>query len=172
MSQGFVFEETDHGSKKRAKRGIVKARKYNRRFKDYITRYWWKVWQDARNNLIIMNAYDTGTLYNTVRISFGTGGVDVSGISGAGIVGGPTFEITAGPDRIEVTGMIRAGGMLINPKTGQICNYAESVHDGTGKNVKKGPRPFLTDAIAQNEGYLQSILGKFADRLCKKFCED
>ena len=165
MSKGFELIETDYGTKKKAKKGLGKARKYNERFKDAIMRYWWRVWLTARNNIIAMDAYDTGTLFKTVRIEFGKGGVGSR-------MGGPTFEVTAGPDRIEVTGLIRAGGMLINPKTGRICNYAESVHDGTGKNIKKGPRPFLTQAVAQNELFLQRILSKFADELCKKVVSD
>jgi len=154
-TKGFTFTKTDEGTEKKTRRAMKRVVKYNKdEFEKAIMRYWWKVWQDARRLCMEYGAYDTGTLYDTIRIEWNPAGV-----------GGPTYEVAVGPDRVEVIGMIRAGGMLINPKTGKIVNYAESVHEGTGKNLAKGPRPFLTDAILMNESFLDQIINKYLNKL-------
>lgn len=156
-TKGFEFTKTDSGTERKAREGLERGIKYNKeKFEQAIMRYWWKVWQDARRLCIEYGIFDTGTLYNTIRIEWNTP---------MGFGGGPTYEVAFGPDRVEVTGMIRAGGMLINPKTGRIVNYAESVHEGTGKNLAKGPRRFLVDAILMNEGFLEQILRKYTKGL-------
>lgn len=111
---------------------------------------WWRRVRDLAKSLCReMGAYDTGTLYNTIRIIYAP-------VTPIGY--GAFYEITAGPMSIDVDRMLVAGGLLINPKTGRICDYAESVHDGTGMNYRKGPREFLTIALEIMEPELMTIM--------------
>lgn len=129
---------------------------------------WWRRVRDLAKALCReMGAYDTGSLYNTIRIIYSPS------IGGGTFRGGaPTFEITGGPVGITVDRMITAGGLLINPKTGRIVNYAESVHDGTGQNYRKGPRPFLSMALEIMEPELMRIMDGMMRRQEKEWDRD
>jgi hypothetical protein len=118
-------------------------------FSQAIDLWWNKVLMRAKQLCIEMGAFDTGTLHDTIRIV-------------AEAPSGRFFEVMAGPQGvISVDRMIVAGGMLINPKTGNICNYAESVHEGSGKNANIGPRPFLELAVIEYEPELERIMSQF-----------
>ena len=96
-----------------------------------------------------IRGYIGGTLARTIRIvtQAPTGGF---------------FEVTKDPlsDKVGVTALITAGGWLINPNTGRICDYAQAVHDGT---FKMAGRPFLTMAIEQSEPDYQMMVKKIGD---------
>jgi len=158
MSEGLVVTESDEGTKEKLKQTIKKDKKeIAESFEQAMENWWEKVWETARNLCIEYGAIDTWTLWNSIRIE------DVLGAVGGTYMGGPAYEVMAGPEvQAEITKMIVAGGGgFINPKTGKECNYAESVHEGTGKNIEQGPRPFLSDAINQNMAELDAIIAKF-----------
>jgi len=150
----FRITEEDYGSKKRALYAVVKAKPNKRNFDKYINDYLKKVRDDAKRVITGMGAVDTGTLRRSIRITRTS-------------PKGKYFEVAVRPDDIHVTKFIVAGGRgWINPKTRHSVNYAASVHDGTGKNLKKGPRPFLTTAVDMNEAYLNGIVDAYLnDRL-------
>lgn len=107
------------------------------------------------NNVILHNCpKDTGTLATTIRIvtQAPTGGF---------------FEVVKNPleNTIGVTALITAGGWLVNPRTGFICDYAAAVHDGhltRGGGYYAGV-PFLTMAIDASEAEYQQMVKKIFD---------
>lgn len=155
MSQGFfMITETDYGSKAKVKKkigGIPIG--IDAELREKMAMWWEKVKEHAKQLCLMYGAFDTFTLYDSIRIE------DVS-IS----VGGPPYYevfIETPVHKELINSRIVVGGPdFINPKTGRPCNYAESVHDGTGKNINKGPRPFLTDAINANINELYAIVNK------------
>ena len=158
-SKGFQFTETDSGTKEKAKRALGRThRDLGKKFREAAESYWWKVWETARQLCIEFGAFDTGTLYESIRLIWQYepyGGLYEVGVSSAGV---------------NMYAMIKVGGMeYINPKTGRVCNYAQAVHDGT---QYMAARPFLTDAIAICEGYLQAVLQGSVDEALTGFERD
>lgn len=140
--------ESDRGSKQRAiSAGARVARRgaevYQREFLHWLS----KVVMLAKRYCPV----DTGTLAKTIRI----------------VTKAPTgvyFEVIRDPlqNKIDVTALITAGGWLVNPKTGRICDYAEAVHDG---HVTRGGGyyfgvPFMTMAIDQCTPELDRLTAK------------
>ena len=158
-SKGFIFTETDSGTKEKAKLALGRThRDLGRKFREAAESYWWKVWETARQLCIEYGAVDTWTLYESIRLVWQYepyGGLYEVGVSSAGV---------------NMYAMIKVGGMeYINPRTGRPVNYAQAVHDGTRYMVA---RPFLTDAIAMNEGYLQAVLQGNVDEALTAFERD
>lgn len=123
---------------------------------------WWKRVRDRAKELCADRAYDTGTLYNTIRIVYAP-------VTEIGF--GAFYEITATATSITVDRMLVAGGMLINPKTGRLCDYAEIVHDGYPPD-KRAPTYFLTDAIDEMEPELIEIMEKFMTEIENEWKHD
>lgn len=157
MPQGIVFTEKDFGTKRKAREACKRVvKKLDRKFKEAARAYWMKVWMDARMLCRTM-AYDTGTLYSSIRL-----------IWMVGYQGGPeqpfageVFDVAVSSEGVDMVAMIKAGGEgYINPKTGWYVDYAQAVHDGTRYMIA---RPFLTMAIDMNEAYLSEILQRNTD---------
>jgi len=129
-------------------------------FETAIDEWWQKVLEEAKY-LCAMMAYDTGTLHDTIRI--------VKGEPGIGF-----FEITAGPAGVTVDRMLMAGGLLINPKSGRICDYASAVHEGyhTRSGTFIPGKPFLTMALDEMEPELMMIMNKFMDKQLTTWARD
>jgi len=156
MPEGFEMTEDDGGTKEKVGKIIKQDRQaVAENFEQAMDVWWMNVKATAERLCIEYKCVDTWTLFNSIRIEF-----IGAGPHGAYAVTGEVY----GP--IEITRLIVAGGgVYINPKTGRVCDYAESVHDGTGKNIAKGPRPFLTDAIEVERPELRRILTRFFDKI-------
>lgn len=160
MPRGFVFTETDFGTKRKAKVALARThRELDSEFRLAAREYWWRVWETART----LCPVDTGALMNSIRliwmVGYG-GGPEVP-------FAGEVFEVAISSQGIEMTAMIKAGGEgWINPKTGWYVDYAQAVHDGTRYMAA---RPFLTEAIAMNEAYLQQVLARHVDKALSAF---
>jgi len=50
---------------------------------------------------------------------------------------------------------VTAGGYVVNPKTGQVVNYAAHVEYGTRRIA---PQPYMNPALEMNRSFLQSVL--------------
>lgn len=152
MSGGFIqFTETDFGSKGRAKRATEEFPKgITREGKWRLEAWWFQVLQTAR----ALCPVDTGTLMSTIRI-------EMKGTSETG-----SYEISFVPKSDMLNSEIVAGGMLINPKTGRMCDYAQAVHDGhftrSGKWVPE--QPFLRMAVNLHIHELDKILLECVDK--------
>ena len=157
MSQQYIeFNETDFGSKSRAEKATGRVPSEITAQTKWRVRVWWEnVLETARILCIQYGCIDTWTLYGSIRIE------DVGVITG----GPPLYEVAIGPHVELINSQIVAGGLqFINPKTGNPCNYAESVHEGTGRNLAKGPRRFLADAVDIHMTELLEIINKGIDR--------
>ena len=98
--------------------------------------------------------YIGGTLRDTIRIVYEA-------------PQGSFFEVVRSPETISVDRMITAGGILINPNTGNICDYAQAVHEGhitSGGGFVSG-RPFLDIAIDRMMPELDRIMSNFTREL-------
>ncbi len=153
----FELQETDMGSKGRAKSAAE-------RFPDAISadakwriRVWWqKVKETAR----ALCPVDYGILQATVRIE------EASPFELGQAVGMENFEVQVVPEKHKlIQHKIIAGGMLMHPKTGRIVDYAAAVHDGhftvSGRWIP--PNPFITTAINIHIGELYRILDQSVD---------
>ena len=150
-----VVNETDSGTKDSTIRALAKTqRELSTEFKQAMKNYWRKVYDLARQ-LCFEMAYDTGTLYRSIRLVWDAGGSF-----------GP-YEVVVGSESENITALIRVGGgMFINPKSGRIVDYAAAVHDGTRYMAE---RPFLRYAIELCESYRLSILQRNIDKALSKF---
>jgi len=148
-----AFSESDKGSKRKTigayeRVGVEGAKIYQRGMLQWLS----KVVMLAKKYCPI----DTGTLARTIRI--------VTQAPSGGF-----YEVTRDPlkNRISVTALITAGGWLINPKTGSICDYAQIVHDGGPTSRGAGYRmgtPFLTMAIDEAEPELQYHINRIGNK--------
>lgn len=159
MTRGFEFTETDSGTKEKTKVALARTYKeLDKEFADAMRNYWWKVWNDARRLCLEYGAFDTGALYESIRLLWMVEPY------------GGLFEVGVSSKGVELTAMIKVGGMeYINPRTGKPVNYAQAVHDGTRYMAA---RPFLMDAIMLNESYLQSLLEKNLNKAISGFERD
>ena len=164
--RGFIFTETDSGTKAQCKQALKKtSRELSLEFRQAAREYWWRVWLTARQ-LCMEMAYDTGTLMNSIRLVWmvGYGGGPEAPFSGE------VFDIAISSEGLGMTAMIKVGGEgFINPKTGWYVDYAQAVHDGTRYMEA---RPFLTLAITMNEAYLQHVLERHVDKALSAFERD
>ena len=167
MGIGFTFVESDGGSKAKARRAYQRTSlQLEREFMKAAKTYWEKVYETAKQ-LCFEYVYSgpesphykrTGTLYDSIRL-----------IWEAEPYGG-LYEVAISSQGVEMVAMIKVGGgEFINPTTGKICDYAQAVHDGT-RYMRE--RPFLTDAIALNEGFLQTILEQHVNKALSAFERD
>jgi len=139
--------ETDFGSKGRAKTATERlAPEMSKEMKWRLRGWWERVKETAR----ALCPVDTGTLRMTIRI-------EPKGVS---IGGAPTFMVVASPEHELINSQIVAGGLLVNPKTGRIVDYAQAVHDGTMRMMS---RPFITDAVNLHINELNKILNDGID---------
>mgnify|MGYP001067993433 CR=1 FL=1 len=151
IAGGFMrFTENDSGSKYRAKKATDDlAPEITKQLKWRLKAWWWNVLQEAKG-LCMAWAFDTGTLWRSIRIEKKTSSL---------AMGAPTWMVILSPKNKLIDSMIVAGGAeYVNPKTHNGCNYAESVHDGTGRNLSKGERPFLRVAIELHMNELDHII--------------
>lgn len=146
--------ETDYGSKGRAKTAteqfpieVTKEAKWR------LKAWWYTVKETAR----ALCPVDTGTLQSTIRIQ--ERGRPPEGY----------YEVVYAPKNELINSQIIAGGLMVNPKTGRICDYALAVHDGhftrSGKFIPE--QPFLRMAIQLHIKELDKILAdsvKMAER--------
>jgi len=158
MSDGFIeITETDFGSKGRAKKACDELPiEISKECKKDLEMWWETVLETAKRLCIEFGAFDTFTLYNSIRIE----DINIE-------IGGYYEKVAWAHDLINKR-IVAGGPDFINPKTGKPCDYAISVHDGTGKNLKKGPRPFLTLAIQMHWAELDMIINKAIDRSIQK----
>lgn len=144
--------ESDFGSKGRAKTATGRLGPEISKETKWRLRAWWeRVKETAKSLCVGYGAFDTGSLYRTIRI-------ERKAIS---IGGAPTFMVTVSPEHELINSQIVAGGMLINPKTGRIVDYAAAVHDGS---MKMPARPFLQDAVNIHINELNKILNDGIDK--------
>jgi len=155
------IRESDDGTKqaladalKMLQEGIGEGKEIRKELGDV----WKKIRDDAKALCRIM-AYDTGTLWSTIRISSIPTGTMLGGFSKIKAI--TIFE-----------GTIIAGDITkINPKSNKPCDYAMWVHDGhrdkSGKMVP--PKPFLTESIAKNEDELNKAIDRALKKLGKRY---
>jgi hypothetical protein len=151
-NDGFlVLDETDLGSKARARMACDELPNSIARETRWRLRLWWyQVLETAK----ALCPVDTGTLWLTIRVEEGT-------------PDSPNFEmIVALPQDTLINMSIVAGGLLINPKTGRICDYAQAVHEG--HFIRSGnwipPRPFLSDAMNMHQDELYRIIDRSMEK--------
>jgi len=154
MSNQFIdIIETDYGSKARAIKATKKFSKELTAKARWRLVYWWEeVLATAR----ALCPVKTGTLQTTGRIE------EIDPSIGGYFEVGMTLE-----DTNMISKMIVFGGMLINPDTGRLCDYAQAVHDGhftrSGRWIP--PNPFIEMAIQIHMQELDVILGKSIDEV-------
>lgn len=148
---GIAIIETDSGTKKKIVKASEKFQlKVTEEIKDKIEDWKMAVYCDAVEKCPKV----TGTLAATIRW-------EPSGYIGGG---GEKVVMPLGGEEGETLfdEVLVAGGLLVNPRTGIICNYAEWVHDGVATPyrgaMKRAPQPFLTDALYSNMDALINIL--------------
>ena len=154
MSNQFIeITETDYGSKGRAieaTKKFPKALTASARWK----LVWW--WEEVLATAQALCPVKTGTLMATGRIE------ETDPSIGGYFEVGMTLE-----DTNIISKMIVFGGMLVNPETGRICDYAQAVHDGhftrSGRWIP--PNPFIEMAIQIHMQELDTILGKSIDEV-------
>ena len=152
MSHSFIeFVETDYGSKARAKEATKKLpREITAQARWRLVVWWEQVLATAR----ALCPVKSGTLQATGRIE------ETDPSIGASFEVGMTLE-----DTNMISKMIVFGGLLINPDTGRICDYAQAVHDGhftrSGRWIP--PNPFIEMAIQIHLQELDTILGNAID---------
>ena len=107
---------------------------------------------------------DTGTLRRTIRLEDEPKG-------GGGLGGKIHGEVER---RAGFGKRITAGGMLINPKTGRICDYATFVHDGhyTVKGNFVPARPFLDEALRDADQFLIKCADKYLKKIGQRWERD
>lgn len=156
---GFMqFTESDSGSKDRAK-------KRAKRFSEQLTvegrwrlkAWWYEVWMTARMYCLAW-AFDTGTLFSTIRIE-----------ESRSMPEGYPYEVAFSSQNEMVNSMIIAGGYAINPKSGRIVDYAQFVHDGhfTVGGRWMPPKPFLRQAIEDHRAELDMILKNCIEKVAE-----
>lgn len=149
---GFMqFTETDFGSKGRAKKATERFPKRLTAEGKWRLKAWWLKVLGTAQMLCLAWAFDTGTLYSTIRIE-----------ENRPMPEGFPFEVAYASQNQMINSMIMAGGMAINPKTGRIVDYAQAVHDGHfttgGRWIPE--RPFLREAVNMHSTELDAILNK------------
>lgn len=159
MSKAFTFTETDSGTKQTCITALRRtARKLDKNFIEMAHKYWMAVYETAKRLCLEMGAFDTGTLYNSIRLLW------VYEPSGG------MFEVAVSSAGVDMVAMIKVGGgTFINPKTGRVCDYAQAVHDGTRYMAE---RPFLTMAIFECEHILQVLQRQSVDSALTEFVRD
>lgn len=155
MSQDgfFMINETDMGSKARAKKACDELPASITKETRWQLRAWWeRVLATAR----LLCPIDTGTLMSTIRIQERM----------AAMTEGYPFEVVYTPKNEIISSEIVAGGLMVNPKTGRICDYAQAVHDGhftrSGRWIP--PQPFIQDAINIHINELEHIINRALDK--------
>lgn len=153
MSEQFIsITETDNGSKGRA---ITAADRFPEELSveaKWKIRVWWEKVLDTARALCPV---DTGTLQTTIRIE----DIDMDF--------GSYFEKTFSPQHELINSQIVAGGLLVNPKTGRVCDYAQAVHDGhfTRSGRWMPPVAFIEMAIQIHSPELDYIMSKALDKV-------
>lgn len=159
MTTGFIFTETDSGTKEACIRALGRTK--TALAKNFIAgakEYWWAVYNAAKRLCLEMGVYDSGTLYDSIRLIWEyepSGGL---------------FEVAVSSEGVDMVAMIKVGGgTYINPNTGRVVDYAQAVHDGTRHMTG---RPFLTFAIAECEPILQSTMQRDINLALSRFGRD
>jgi len=111
-------------------------------------------WEKVKETAKALCPIDTGTLMMTIRIE------------PAGVTIGFYYEKVMGPEHELINSQIVAGGIMVNPKTGRIVDYAQAVHDGhftrSGRYIPENP--FIRDAVNIHINELYQILGDSVDK--------
>lgn len=156
-----AIKEDDAGTKKsledalkRLQRGIEEGKE----IRDELDTVWKKIRDDAKSFCRAM-AYDTGTLWGTIRISSVPSGMMLGGFS--------KIKSIMIFDKAIIAGDITK----INPKSKKPCDYAMWVHDGHRDKLGKmvPPKPFLTEALAKNETELNKAIDRALKKLGKNY---
>jgi len=147
---GFIrFTETDYGSKRRAKKATEEYSKRLTMEGKWRLKAWWYEVLGTAQMLCLAYAFDTGTLWESIRIE-----------EGRPMPEGYPYEVAFASQNEMINSMIIAGGIGINPKTGRVCDYAQAVHDGhfsrSGAWIPE--KPFLREAIERHMAELDKIL--------------
>jgi len=152
----FQFTETDFGSKGRAKIACQELpKKITQEARWRMRAVWFRVLETAKALCMGYGIFDTGTLYRTIRLE------EKGTVTGEGA----PFEVVFTSESELISSEIVAGGLLINPKTGRICDYAQAVHDGhfTRRGNWVPPRPFIRDAVYIHIDELLHVAGQAVD---------
>lgn len=161
MSAWIEEDIKTHKGKMRTIEATKRAEKISfEEFEKSFKNYFKLLLQLAKRNCPV----DTGTLRASIRLE--------NEPKGGGGLGG---KIHGEVERHAGWGKrVVAGGMLINPKTGNICDYATFVHDGhftrTGSFVP--PRPFIDDALREADEYLIKCADKYLAKIGKEWEKD
>lgn len=145
-SDGWIeLSETDYGSKGRARVAAERMpQKISEEARPQLQAWWERVKATAQSLCPI----DTGSLMLSIRIEPLT------------ITFGENFEIAVSPNEQLINSQIVAGGMIVNPKTGRLVDYAKAIEEGhfTVSGSWVPPNPFLEMAINIHIGELYQIL--------------
>jgi len=151
MSRAFTFTETDAGTKQKCIAALRRtSKKLNKNFIELAHKYWWAVYTTAKRLCLEMGAFDTGSLYNSIRLIWQyepSGGM---------------FEVAVSSAGVDMVAMIKVGGgTFINPKTGRIVDYACFTKNNfviSNPNVIQIPTLKLGDRIYSN-GDFEKVTG-------------
>lgn len=143
---GVAFTETDMGSKGRVKTAFKRLPREITKEARWRLQVWWEKVKETAKALCPI---DTGSLMMTIRIE------------PMGVSIGFYYEKAMSPEHELIDAQIVAGGIMVNPKSGRIVDYAQAVHDGHftrgGKYIPE--QPFLRDAVNLHINELHQILG-------------
>lgn len=153
-----VVEESDAGTKKKAKEALQRLRRDFQGGK-LISKELMRVMTKIKNDAKVACPKETGTLAGTIRLVKIPMGAMTGGWSHVKAITIFNMSIVAG----DLT--------AINPKYNKPCDYAAWVHDG--HKMRDGSfwsgKPFLTEAIAMNSAELDKAVEKALKKLGKKF---
>jgi len=149
-----VIEESDGGTKALMKK---KLKKMKESVDQAIAGELNLVWANILNDAIRFCPKETGALASTIKIIEGM----LGGLGMGRMVGKAVFDRT----------IIAGDATIINPKSGIPVIYASWVHDGhiMPDGTFWGGIPFLTEALANNEGDLMKAVERALKRLGKEF---
>ena len=154
----IVIEEDDAGTKKKAREALEQLR-LDFQNGDIISKELSRVMIKIRDDAKIMCPKETGTLASTIRIAK----IPMGAMTGAW---SHVKELT-----VFNMSIVAGDLMKINPKYNKPCDYATWVHDG--HKMRDGSFwagiPFLTEALAKNEGELDKAIERALKKLGKKF---
>jgi hypothetical protein len=127
-----------------------------------LARWWDKVLIDAKALCLMYKCYDTGALYESIRVE----SRDEVGTTSY-------FEKVIDVNPILDRVLIAGGPEYINWRTKKGVDYAQAVHDGhNSPNGYVAGRPFMSDAVTNNLPELEKIFNEFGLELDKEWLKD
>ena len=164
VGEGILIRETDLGSKKKARTAIkrIKLTKKEQLLMN-VEQAVDKITMDAKRLCPVGSPattgkrfYRGGSLKRSIRKQQAKQEVSKTGYVAREDVGFGWRILAGGPP-------------YINPNYPKIVDYAQAVHDGTGKMA---PRPFLTDALEMNRATLDDAIDRYLQHIEKEWARD